>query len=170
MKKIQYSVFLQGNPLHEDDPKKAYANIQLTGALDINELADHINSHNSVFSKGVIIGVLTELSGCMRELLLQGYSIQLGEIGRFTPSIKSNPTDTLKEFTAENIIDLRVNFVGGTALRQLRGNAEFEQTTSRAAQVAALRAAKNGETTADWTTTEGGSGSGGGGSAPEPEP
>ena len=48
-------------------------------------------------------------------------------------------------------------------------DAQFEQTSSRAAQAAALRAAKTGATTADWTPTSD-EGSSGGGSAPEPEP
>lgn len=169
MKKIQFSVNLQGNPLHEDDPKKAYGNIQLTGNVNLSELAAHITDHNSVFSKGTIVGILTELSVCIRELLLQGYSIELGEVGRFTPSIRSNPTDTLQEFTADNIADMHVNFTAGKALKNLRRDAQFEQTSSRAAQAAALRAAKTGATTADWTPNSNG-GSGGGGSEPEPEP
>ena len=75
MKKIQYSVTMLPNPLHENDPKKAYGNIQLTGVVDIDELAEHISEHNSVYSQGTIVGILTELSVCMRELILQGYKI-----------------------------------------------------------------------------------------------
>ena len=151
MKKIQYSVGLQPHPLHEDDPKKAYGNIQLTGNINITELANHISDHNSVFSKGTIVGVLTELSVCMRELLLQGYSIELGEIGRFTPSIRTKGAVSISEFTVNNITDLKVNFTKGNALLDLLRDAQFEQTTTRAAQRAALAAQKEGKTTADWT-------------------
>ena len=31
MKKIQYSVAMMKNPIHPDEPRKAYANLQLTG-------------------------------------------------------------------------------------------------------------------------------------------
>ena len=44
-----------------------------------------------------------------------------------------------------------VNFKPGYALQGLLRDAEFEQTTSRAAQAAALKAQKEGLTTADWT-------------------
>ena len=151
MKKIQYSVSMEPNPLHENDPKKAYGNLQLTGQVDINEIADHINSHNSVFSKGTIVGVLTELSECIREMLLQGYAVDLGDIGRFTPSIRTRGAVSREKFTVDNIIDLRVNFAKGPALLSLRRDAEFEETISRTAQKAALKAAKEGKTEADWT-------------------
>ena len=151
MKKIQYSVSMEPNPLHENDPKKAYGNIQLTGLVNINELANHMNSHNSVFSKGTIVGVLTELSHCIREMLVQGYAVDLGDIGRFTPSIRTRGAVRREAFTVDNIIDLRVNFTKGAALLGLRRDAEFEETISRAAQKAALKAAKEGKTEADWT-------------------
>ena len=154
MKTIQYSVAMQPNPLHEEDPKKAYASIQLTGVVSTDELAEHISDHNSVFSRGTIAGILTELSVCIRELLLQGYKVQLGTIGSFAPSITSLGALTMEDFTAQNITNVRVNFAPGKALQQLRRDAEFEQTTTRAAQAAALKAQKEGKTTADWTPKE----------------
>ena len=170
MKKIQYSVVMLGNPLHEDDPKKAYAVLQQTGGIDIDELAEHITGHNSVFSRGTIVGVLTEMCDCIRELLLQGYSIELGDLGRFSLSVNNEAADSIEEFTSNNIKAVNVNFNAGTRLQNLRRDAQFEQTTSRAAQAAALKAAKEGKTVADWTPKQGGSDSGGGGSEPEPEP
>ena len=151
MKKIQYSVGMQPHPLHEDDPKKAYASLQLTGVISVTELADHITDHNSVYSKGTIVGILTELGVCLRELILQGYKIELGDIGTFAPTIASKGAASIKEFTQANITKMGVNFKPGYALQGLLRDAEFEQTTSRAAQAAALKAQKEGLTTADWT-------------------
>ena len=121
-----------------------------------------------MFSKGTTVGILTELSGCIRELLLQGYSIDLGDLGRLTPSITCTGATTLKDFTADNIQRVNVKFTNGRALLKLREDAEFEQTTSRAAQAAALKAAKDGLTTADWTPQEGEGGEGGEEEEPEP--
>ena len=162
MKKIQYSVSLMGKPGREEDPKKAYGTIQLTGVVRLSELSKHISEHNSVFSQGTIVGILTELSACIRELLLQGYKIDLGDLGTLTPTIKSKGAGDLKSFTAQNILDLRVNFAKGSALLNLRRDAQFEQTTTRAAQAAALEAQKEGQTSADWTpkTDEEGEGDG----------
>ena len=168
MKKIQYSVSLMGNPGHEDDPKKAYGTIQLTGVISLSELSKHISEHNSVFSQGTIIGILTELSSCIRELLLQGYKIDLGDLGTLTPTIKTKGAVDLKSFTAQNILDLRVNFSKGGALLNLRRDAEFEQTVTRAAQAAALEAQKEGQTSADWTPKTDEDGEGGDGGNDEP--
>ena len=151
MKKIQYSVAMQPNPMKPEEGKKAYANLQLTGIVDINELADHIADHNSVFSKGTIVGILTELSVCMRELILQGYKIILGDIGSFAPSISSQGAMTKDEFTSQNIKVMTVNFNDGKAFSNLRRDAEFERTTTRRAQAAALKAENEGKTNADWT-------------------
>ena len=150
-KKIQYSVSLRPNPLHEDDPKKAYASIQLTGKYSTKDLCKHISDHNGLFPRAVVEGVLIQLGSCIREILLQGYSIVLGELGTLTPSITSRGAVTIKDFTTDYIQRLDANFIPGDALRGLRDEAQFEQTTTRAAQTAALEAQKDGQTTADWT-------------------
>ena len=151
MKKIQYSVAMMANPMRPEDGKKAYANLQLTGNIDINELAAHITEHNSVFSKGTVVGVLTELSVCMRELILQGYKIQLGDIGLFSPSISSEGAESKEKFSASNIKEMTVNYHNGMAFENLRRDAEFEKTSTRKAQAAALKAENEGKTSADWT-------------------
>ena len=150
-KKIQYSVSMYPNPLHEDDPKKAYASIQLTGKYSTKDLCKHISDHNGLFPRAVVEGVLIQLGSCIRELILQGYSIQLGEVGILTPTIQSKGAISIEEFGVQNITRMGVNFTPGEVFSGLRDEASFEQTTTRAAQQAALEAAKKGETTADWT-------------------
>ena len=151
MKKIQYSTAMMPNPQKPEEAKKAYANIQLTGNVNINELARHIADHNTVFSRGTIVGVLTELGVCMRELILQGYKVELGDIGTFEPTISSTGAKTKDESSAQNIKTLTVNFRDGAAFENMRRDAEFELTSTRKAQAAALKAEKEGKTTADWT-------------------
>ena len=135
MKKIQYSVSLQKNPIK--GTTKAYGNIQLTGVVTINELANHMAEHNTVFSKGTIVGILTELGVCMRELILQGYKVHLGEIGTFAPAITSEGAESKEKFSAQNIKTMGVNYNPGPAFENLRRDAEFEKTSTRAAQAKA---------------------------------
>ena len=151
MKKIQYSVALLANPQKPADAKKAYGKLQLTGIVDVNELSNHITDHNSVFSKGTIVGVITEMCQCIRELILQGYKIDLGTLGTFTPTISCQGALTKDEFTASNIKELKVNFAAGDGLSNLRRDAEFERTISRIAQSVTLKAENEGKTTSDWT-------------------
>ena len=150
MKKIQYSVAMMKNPAHPEEPRKAYGNLQLTGLVSTDELADHISHHNSVFSKGTIIGILTELGVCMRELILQGYKVILGTLGTFAPGITCEGATTREEFTSSNIKDMAVNYNPGKSFENLRRDAEFEKTTTRKAQAAALKAENEGLTNANW--------------------
>ena len=135
MKKIQYSVSLQKNPIK--GTTKAYGNLQLTGVVTINELADHMAEHNTVFSKGTIVGVLSDLGSCLRELILQGYKIQLGDIGSFEPTIRTHGEPKVEDFTAADIVDMKVLFALGKDFDNLMRDAEFEKTSTRAAQAKA---------------------------------
>lgn len=160
MKKIQYSVHLRlSTPTDKMSEKRAYPKLQLTGIVDIDELAEHIAEHNSVFSKGTIVGIVTELCTCTRELLLQGYKVQLGSLGSFSPSVSSSGADSLETFTAQHITDMRALFSAGSALQDLRRDAQFEKTSTRAAQAATLAAQMAGQDTVDLTGTGSGTGS-----------
>ena len=116
---------------------KAYGNLQLTGVVTINELADHMAEHNTVFSKGTIVGVLSDLGACLRELILQGYKIQLANIGSFEPTISTKGEAKVEDFTAADITGMRVLFALGSDFDNLLRDAEFEKTSTRAAQAKA---------------------------------
>ena len=135
MKKIQYSVSLMKNPIK--GTTKAYGNLQLTGVVTINELADHMAEHNTVFSKGTIVGVLSDLGACLRELILQGYKIQLANIGSFEPTISTKGEAKVEDFTAADITGMRVLFALGSDFDNLLRDAEFEKTSTRKAQAKA---------------------------------
>ncbi len=146
--------------------------IQLTGKYTTKDLCEHIAAHNGIFSRAVVEGVLIQLGSCIRELILQGYSIVLGELGTITPTIKTQGATTRADFSVDDITDMDVNFTPGEVFENLRADAEFEQTSTRAAQAAALAAQKEGLTSADWSNTnsESGSDSGSGDVQEDPEP
>ncbi len=154
MKKIQYSINLQKNPVRPNEPKKAYANLQLTGIVGTRELANHIIEHGSTYSRGTIEGVLSDLGVHLREFILQGYKIMLGTVCALTPEIRSTGAESMEDFSETNIEDFYVRFTPLSDLLELRSAADFEQTSTRAAQKATLKAQKQGLSTADWTPEE----------------
>ena len=121
----------------------------MTGVVDLNTLATHIIDHNSTFSRGTVVGVLIELGTCVRELLLQGYKVSLGEIGEFYPSIHSKGASSMELFTTDNIRRVKANFTMGSALQNLTQDAQFTRVSTRYAQAATLAAQMKGETTVD---------------------
>ena len=158
---LKYSLHMQKNPDHPDEPEKAYARLQLNGVLDINALAEHMANHNSIYSKGTIVGIITDMCHCIKEAITEGNAVMLGDLGRFAPSITSegalpgtdqdgNPITAMEAFTEANIKAVNVNYELGTGLDFKRDDFDFEYTTSRKAQAAAKRAQKKGQSSASW--------------------
>jgi len=167
---IDYALAMMGNPQHEDDPKKAYAFLQSRGTLTIDEIADHMVSHGSNYDRGDIIAVITKLVGCVKELMLDGYRVQLGDLGGLYLTCRSEGADSLTEFTRANIKSINVQFSASKLFADMAQKVSLHKVPTRRAVAAALEAQLKGETSADWSIdSEEGSG-GGGGSEPEPEP
>ena len=151
---LDYSVALLANPVHEGDPKKAYAFLQSRGTLAIDEIADHMVAHGCNYDRGDIIAILIKLVGCSKELMLDGYRIRLGDLGLLFLSCKSTGAVSLKDFTRANIQSINVNFTPSKQFEGLLNSASLHKVPSRRAAQAALEAQLEGLTTADWTPTD----------------
>lgn len=146
---IDYSVYMQPNPLDETAAPKAYAKAQMREIMTFKKFVSHIASHNGVFSRGTVRGVLSDACTCLVEQLLEGKKVQLGELGNFWISLSSNGTPTLEEFTARNIKAVNIIFTPGDDFVNLIGRAEFNLVSSRIAQAATLKTEKAGGSTVD---------------------
>ncbi len=154
---INYSLTQRQNPQNAEE-KKVYALAQYTTKMTLEDFADHIAQHGSVFGRDCIEGVLIAAVDCLREKLLDGARVSLGDLGTFYCSLKSNGTDTAEEFTSKDIEKCKVNWSRGSKFKTLTDDAEYQYVGTRAAQAAARKAEKeaidNG-TTADHDTEPG---------------
>ncbi len=141
---INYSVFLQGNPLDASVPAKAYAKPQVSEVMSFAKFVKHIADHNGVFSKGTVKGVISDMCECLVEMLLEGKKVQLGELGNFWISLSSTGTDSLQQFATQNITAVNIVFSPGEDFKNLIARADFNPVSSRIAQMATLKAEKNG--------------------------
>ena len=75
--------------------------------IDLDELAKHMSEHNTPYSKGAIKGVLTDMIGCVRELMLEGKAVKLEGLAIFSAGIKTkkNGAPTSAEFSTTKHID-----------------------------------------------------------------
>ena len=128
---------------------KAYAKNQVNEIWSLEKFAKHIASHNGVFSRGTVKGVLSDMCECLVEQLLNGNKIQLGELGTFGISISCDPAESLEKFTSKNIKAVNILFAPGEDFENLLHRAEFNPVASRAAQNATLKAEKSNEKTVD---------------------
>ncbi len=55
---------------------KLYARVSYKQAMTIQDMARHMAEHNTVFSEGSILGVLTDFVKCVREMVLMGNTVK----------------------------------------------------------------------------------------------
>jgi len=70
--------------LVKTEKQNAFAISQYTDVMTIEKFAKHITSHGSVYSRADISAILYMAVDCMREMLLEGKKIRLGDLGDFS--------------------------------------------------------------------------------------
>lgn len=149
---VNYSIVMRGNPMDADAPKKAYASAQYAEVMDINRFAEHIASHGCVYKRADIVAILTMAVDCMREQLLAGQKIQLGDLGDFAVGINSTGAEKAADYNpAVHIKRLNVNWSPGTRFRNLLEDAVFNLVATRKAARLVVKALKAGKTNVDLT-------------------
>ncbi|MCD8285210.1 MAG: HU family DNA-binding protein [Prevotellaceae bacterium] len=162
---INYSLYVQSvDPKDPDSEKKVYAKAQSIGTKTLSQLAKHIAEHNSKYNRADVEGVLNSLLDCIKELLLDGWRIQLGELGTFYCNFRCKGADSVDEFTVANILRVLVNWNRGEMFKNLLSEVEFTYVGRRQAQKKTLEEEKDalralmGETTSSSSSGDSSSG------------
>ena len=129
--------------------QKTFAVAQYSEVMTIEKFAKHISSHGCVYSRADISAILYMAVDCMREQLLEGKKIRLGDLGDFAVSLSSKGAADASTFTAQNITDVKVFWEPGAQFKTLITDAEFNLVASRAAQAKVLKALRAGESKVD---------------------
>lgn len=129
-------------------PAMTYAVAQSRDTLDIDAVARHISSHGCNYDEGDVVAISKKLVSCIRELLLEGYRIQLGDLGTFGVRLKSNPvcesvvnekTGKKPVFTADNISGVKVFWNRSNRFSDLINDASFHETLTHKAKAQAIK-------------------------------
>ena len=140
---IPYSLVLRqrvpGNP---KEGNKTFPAAQYAQNLSMNDMAKHMASHGSKYNKGDIIAVATQLVDCIREQLLLGNRVNLGDLGTFYVSLKADSADNAEEFTTALIKDVNVRWAPSPLFKSLKNEATFTYVGSRESQAEARKAEK----------------------------
>ena len=130
---------------------KWFAKNVVEETIDLDALSEHMSNHNSPYSKGVIKGLLTDMIGCIKELLLEGKNVKIDDLAIFSLGIKNKAmADKEEDFSVSKNIDgvkLKARATGELMSKSLN----LEATLKKATII-------NGN-----PTTEGGGGTSGGG-------
>jgi predicted histone-like DNA-binding protein len=86
---IQYKLRQNTNTANAASFQKWYAQPILNETVELTDLAEHMAAHNTPFSKGAILGILTDMVACIKEELLDGNAVKIDDLAIFKTGIVS---------------------------------------------------------------------------------
>ena len=187
IKKYERTVTIGKGNEQRQKVQKTYGKIIYRGTLNLNDMAEHIMKHGSVYTEDVVIGVITKLKSCIQEMLADGYKVKLDGIGTLYPVLTSEGVADAKDYSAqENVTRLGISFLAdqgkksvykASAMRQgarlstslyeeLTGENEDENGNSGASEGGST---EQGSSTQQSTETPGDNTGGNGGGNDDPD-
>ena len=139
-----------------------YATVVTDREMNFEEFVDHISSHNSPYSRGTVHGVMMDMLDCLKELILDGKSVRLGNLGLFSIGMKSHGELTKEKVSAASVEDIHL------IVRNTRSwsNSELKKLCKITAYDSyGTEGADGGGTNPGGDTSQGGSGTQGGGTS-----
>ena len=166
---IPYSLSARlSKPNDKNSEKKVYATLQTNETVDKVLLARHMREHGSSLSQGTLEGVVTDLGGCIAEMLLAGHSVNLHPLGKFHLTASCEGADSADEFSP-SAITLNVRFTPDQELvAEVNTRAEFTQQATRELQAQARKDARQAADETIGGNSGSGSGSGNNGGQADP--
>lgn len=131
---------------------KWYVYIKQKETVDIEDIARHMQAHNTPFSTGTIIGLLNDFVQCVHELLLDGKTVKINNLAILSLSADSNSFDSIGAVSPET---------GRTGVRAEAGTPDDADQTQPAVKALRLQTTATGamrsrlitkEARLGWTT------------------
>ena len=106
---IRIKLYQNNNP-ESKAYQKWYPRVVADETIGLDELAEHMASHNTPFSKGAIKGILTDAVACTKELLLLGKNVKFPDLAIFSIGLRlKGGADKKEDFSvAKYITGLRL--------------------------------------------------------------
>ena len=158
---------------------KTYARVDYKETLEISDMARHMAEHNTAFSEGLILGVLTDFVKCVREQVLNGNTVKIKNLAIFKATVEANALEMLYDASQDKMvtatmgtlaegaktgpavktIKLLAQSTGDFTRDELKKDVKFSWTDKAQAEIAAAKGATGGNT-GNGTTGGGTTGNG----------
>ncbi|WP_075557938.1 HU family DNA-binding protein [Parabacteroides timonensis] len=125
---VRYKLVLRKD-LSKDAPagaQKYYASVNNNGTLPFKQMCQSIAAYSTA-SPGDVKVVLDGLMFFMKDALLRGEIVQMGDVGNFQINVGSRGVATAKEFKAALIRKPRIVFRPGVELKEILDKVSFER-------------------------------------------
>ncbi|SDG34406.1 DNA-binding protein, histone-like, putative [Prevotella communis] len=120
IQKVQRTVQVKDANNTRKKVQKTYGKIIYRKTLTLDDMAEHIMKHGSVYTEDVVIGVITKLKSCMQEMLADGHKVKLDGIGTLYPTLTSAGVENAKDFSAtENVTRIGIAFLADQSRRSM---------------------------------------------------
>ena len=153
---LKYKVVSRINPQNKSEQPKWYGKAVQDRTIDFEGLVTHMSEHNSPYSRGVIHGVLTDMLDCVKELVLDGKSVRLGDLGLFSVGLKTKGAKSRERWSVSTHVQgvtLNVRNTKTWSNAELRKNTILQELTPY----------DDGSDSGDDTPSDSGNNSGGSG-------
>ena len=158
---------------------KTYARVDYKETLEISDMARHMAEHNTAFSEGLILGVLTDFVKCVREQVLNGNTVKIKNLAIFKATVEANALEVLYDASQDKMvtatmgtlaegaktgpavktIKLLAQSTGDFTRDELKKDVKFSWTDKAQAEIAAAKGTTGGNT-GNGTTGGGTTGNG----------
>jgi predicted histone-like DNA-binding protein len=154
IQKIQRTVQVKDADNTRKKVQKTYGKIIYRKTLSLDDMAEHIMKHGSVYTEDVVIGVITKLKTCMQEMLADGHKVKLDGIGTLYPTLTSEGVENAKDYSpSENITRVGIAFLADQSKKSQYKAAAMKQGVSLSTQ---LYSELTGESEQPSTPSQGG--------------
>ena len=136
IKKVEKTVTTGKMGENRQKVKKTYGKIIYRGTMSLNDMAEHIMKHGTVYTEDVVIGVITKLKSCMQEMLSDGYKVKLDGIGTLYPKVTSKGVADAKDYSAQDdITRVGISFLADQSKKSIYKASATRSATSLSTQL-----------------------------------
>jgi predicted histone-like DNA-binding protein len=124
-----YKKVQRGNPSNPAAPKLWYPILKSIGLVKEKKLAKLLADETTLNPKEAEMS-LSQLFKVIINLLLEGHTVQLGELGSFRLTVRSEASATAEEVNANKIKAVQLHFTSSEALREELQRATYKDTAT----------------------------------------
>ena len=124
-----YNKVEKANPLKKDEPKKWYLTLKSLGLVREREVAQAMADETTLNPKEAEM-TLYQAQKVITAKLLDGHSVELGELGSFRLTVKSKGVDREEDVVAQNVTKVNIRFTPSKSFRSLIDKVAFAPVSS----------------------------------------
>lgn len=124
---MKYRLVQKANPLEPESKRKWYASPVKAGTINNYQLSKGIANKSSL-TRGAVMNVIENMVDEIPRYLIEGYSVNLNNLGTLRLSLSSEGVSNPGEFSGDNIKNMRVVFTPSPEFKKILQEISFEQT------------------------------------------